>query len=183
MMRIIVPILLLAVSAGLFWFYTHPTFQKIKEVGSEEGAYDDALTKSREVQEVRNKLISKYNTFSPEDLRRLERLLPDHVDNIRLILDIDNIAARYNLRVRNVALGGTKEGREERSGLAVGASGDPIGVVEVGFTVAAKYEDFVRFLQDLERSLRIVDITGISFSVGEGDLTEFSLSIKTYWLH
>ncbi len=183
MTRLLIPIVLIGAAVGIFALYTHPTYQQIRTIGVEVGAYDEALTKSREVQEVRNRLISKYNTFSPDALRRLERMLPDNVDNIRLVLDIDNIASRYNLHIRNVALGGTKDGREERSGLAVGSSGDPVGVVELGFTVAARYEDFVRFLRDLERSLRIVDVAGISFSVGEGDLFEYTVSLKTYWLH
>jgi len=182
-MRIALPIVLLIIAVASFVVYTNPTYQTIKTLGIEESSYNEALTRSREVQEVRNKLISKYNTFSPDDLHRLDRLLPDHVDNIRLIIDIDNIAARYNLRIRNVALAGTKDGREERSGLAVGSSGDPIGVVQVGFTIAARYEDFVRFLEDLERSLRIVDVTGVSFTTGEGDLQEYGVSLRTYWLH
>jgi hypothetical protein len=183
MMRLILPLVLCLIAVGSFIVYTKPTYETIKTLRTAEASYDEALNRSREVQEVRNKLISKYNTFSPDDLRRLERLLPDHVDNIRLIIDIDNIAARYNLRIRNVELTGTMDGREERSGLAVGASGDPIGVVQLGFTTAARYEDFARFLQDLERSLRIVDVTGISFSMGQGDLQEFSVSLRTYWLH
>jgi Tfp pilus assembly protein PilO len=183
MMRLLIPLILILVSAASFIVYTNPTFQQIKALSAEEAAYNEALTRSREVQEVRNKLISRYNTFASEDLQRLERLLPDHVDNIRLIIDIDNIAARYNLRIRNVELGGTQEGRKERSTIAVGSSGDPIGVIEVGFSVAARYEDFLRFLQDLERSLRIADITGVSFSVGEGDLQEYAVTLRTYWLH
>lgn len=183
MMRILIPIVLTAVAIGGFVVYTHPTYTQIQALRVEQAAYDEALNRSREVQEVRNKLISRYNTFAPDDLRRLERLLPDHVDNIRLIIDIDTIAARYNLRIRNVELAGTKDGREERSGLAVGASGDPIGVVQVGFSVAARYEDFMRFMQDLERSLRIVDVTGVSFTVGDGDLQEYSIALRTYWLH
>lgn len=183
MIRGIISVVLILVAAGAFIVYTKPTYEKIKELRVAEASYDEALSRSREIQEVRNKLISKYNTFSSDDLRRLERLLPDHVDNIRLIIDIDNIAARYNLRIRNVALEGTKDGRDERSALAVGSSGDPIGVIEVGFTTAARYEDFIRFLQDLERSLRIVDVTGISFSTGAGDLQEYSVSLRTYWLH
>lgn len=40
----------------------------------------------------------------------------------------------------------------------------------------------MRFLADLERSVRIVDVEAVTFSVGEGDLTQYGVSIKTYWL-
>lgn len=182
MTRTIIPIVLVAVAIAVFVWYTNPTYQEIQRVRAEVAGYDEALTKSKELQEIRNRLVSKYNTFSPDDVRTLERLLPDHVDNIRLIIDIDNIAARYNLRIRNVALRDEGRGRNERSAVALGSSGDPVGVVELGFSISATYADFLRFLKDLEQSLRIVDVTGISFSVGQGDLNDYSVSIRTYWL-
>jgi Tfp pilus assembly protein PilO len=182
MFRLAVPAILIVIAAALFIVYIDPQYQKIKTLRAEEATYDGALTKSRELQEERNKLISKRNTFSPESLRKLERLLPDNVDNIRLIIDIDTIAARYGLRVRNVAVNNPQTSREAPNAGAVGDSGDGVGSVELSFVVTAQYEDFLRFLKDLERSVRIVDINSISFGVGEGDLIQYSVAVRTYWL-
>jgi hypothetical protein len=49
--------------------------------------------------------LAKRDTFAAEDVQKLERTLPDNVDNIRLIIDINNIAARHGLTLKNVALG------------------------------------------------------------------------------
>lgn len=182
MFRLIVPSILIVAAGALFFLYTDPKYQEVKELRAQEAEYDQALTKSKELQEARNRLIARRNTFSPDDLRKLERLLPDNVDNIRLIIDIDTIAARYGLRIRNVSVSAPKSGREERSEIAIGDSGDTIGSVELSFSVPARYEDFIRFLSDLERSIRVVDVNGISFSVGEGDLMQYSVTVKTYWL-
>ncbi len=182
MFRLIIPLILTIAAGAIFFVYTDPKYQDVKALRTQEAEYDQALTKSRELQETRNKLIAKRNTFSPDDLRKLERLLPDNVDNIRLIIDIDTIAARYGLRIRNVAVNAPKSGREERSSAAVGESGDKVGSVELSFSLPARYEDFQRFLSDLERSVRVVDVNSISFSVGEGDLMQFAVAVKTYWL-
>lgn len=180
MMRLLIPLILLATAVGSFVLYTNPTYQDIKQKKAEAAGYDELLNRSQELQKVRNDLISRYNTFAPDDVRKLERLLPDHVDNIRLVIDIDNIAARYSLHVRNVALSATGA---NRSAAAVGTSGDAVGSVDLSFTISATYDDFRRFLADLERSLRIVDVTSISFRGGEGDVHDYSLSVRTYWLH
>lgn len=182
MFRLIIPAILVIVAGALFFLYTDGAYQEIKTLRAQEAEYDQALSKSRELQEARNKLIAKRNTFSPDDLRKLERLLPDNVDNIRLIIDIDTIAARYGLRIRNVSVSAPKSGREERADAAVGESGDKVGSVELSFTVPARYDDFLRFLADLERSVRVVDVNAVSFSVGDGDLMQYSISVKTYWL-
>lgn len=146
-------------------------------------AFDDALDKAKELKKSREELISKRNTFAAEDLQKLERILPDNVDNIRFVIDINGIAARRNLSLRNVSLGTISDARSTRAAGALGASGDPIGSAEISFAVTATYDDFLAFLQDLEHSLRLVDIEKISFKPGTTEKYEYSLTVRTYWLH
>ena len=178
MIRCSLPIILVAVALGLFFGYIDPTYKNIKELRVEERAFDEALNQSRELQEVRDTLLSRYNTFSQQDLDRLIKLLPDHVDNVRLILDIDSIASKYNMRTRNVTVSMT--GSEDPN--VIGANQGVVDSVILSFSVAATYENFIRFIKDLEQSLRIVDLVGLSFVAGEGDAFNFNVSIKTYWL-
>jgi hypothetical protein len=86
MIRLIIPIVLVVITVGLFLGYIDPTYQQVKELRVEEKTFDEALDQSRELQKIRDTLLSRYNTFSQEDLSRLEKLLPDHVDNVRLVL-------------------------------------------------------------------------------------------------
>jgi Tfp pilus assembly protein PilO len=183
MTRFITPLILVGLAVALFVIYTDPAFQATKKVKAEVDAYDSALTKSQELKAVRGALQSKRNAFKTEDLQKLEKVLPDNVDNIRLIIDIDNIATRRGVPLRNVQLGQISDSGEARDPLAVGDSGSPIGSVELTFNVSATYEDFLALLADLEHSLRIVDIESISFdSPAEGELAEYSITIRTYWL-
>lgn len=178
MIRLLIPIALITVAVGLFFGYIDPIYQNIKEVRAEEKTFNEALNQSRELQEIRDALLSRYNTFSQQDLDRLEKLLPDHIDNVRLILDIDSIASKYNMRTRNVTV--SDAGSEDPS--AIGSSQSAVGSVILSFSVAATYDNFIRFMKDLESSLRIVDLVGLSFGVTEGDAFNFDISIKTYWL-
>lgn len=182
MFRLLTPIVLIGVAIATFVLFTDPYYQTIKTLRAQEREYNDALDKSRDLKEQRNKLISKENLISPDDMQKLERLLPNNVDNIRLIIDIDNIAARYGQRIRNVTVGAPSESREAGNTLAVGAPADRVGSVELSFTTTARYEDFLRFIQDLEKSVRIVDVQNISFTSGDAELTTYTVLVKTYWL-
>ncbi|HJL55844.1 MAG TPA: hypothetical protein QGF60_01410, partial [Candidatus Paceibacterota bacterium] len=104
MTRLAFPIILILLSVGLFFGFIDPTYNEIQIILQEETRFDQALDKSKELQEVRDRLLSRYNTFSTNDLDRLTKLLPDNVDNVRLVLDIDNIASVYGIRIKNVAI-------------------------------------------------------------------------------
>lgn len=182
MMRLLLPLILAGAAIGLFVLWTNPAYQATKALKEQVGSYDEALDKSQELRAVRDQLLAKRNTFPTQAVEKLERMLPDNVDNIRLIIDINNIAARHNLSLSNVALGTVGDAASERSAAAVGASGDRIGSVTVGFAVSASYEDLLAFLADVEHSLRIVDVEALSFgTTGEG-LPNYGFTIRTYWL-
>lgn len=182
-MRLLFPLILTIAAIGLFVAYTNPTYQGLKGEQVKVAAYNDALDKSQELKGLRDKLQSARNAFSPQDEQKLVRLLPDQVDNIRLIIDINNIAARRGLVLSNVALGEVSQSSAAAASLAVGPLSDPVGSVSLGFSVVASYEDFLAFLQDLEHSLRILDVEKLSFSGGQGGKYTFDFTIRTYWLH
>lgn len=65
-------------------------------------SYNEALNNSKALEAERDKLTQKYNSFDPENLSKLQKLLPDNVDNIRLILEIEKIASPYGMVLKNV---------------------------------------------------------------------------------
>lgn len=183
MTRIVIPIILLAASLGLFMFYINPTYQTVKTLSAEQASYDDALNKSQQLRTLRDQLLATRASFSADDINKLARVLPDNVDNIRLIIDINNIAARHNLTLSQVQLGQASNTAGSGSSLASGPAGSGVGSVQVGFAVISTYDNFLAFEEDLEHSLRVIDVDKISFTAGQNDLNTYTFEIKTYWLH
>lgn len=181
MTRIILPIILLAAALGLFVMYTNPNFQGIKQLSAQQTAYDEALNKAQQLRAVRDQLLARRASFSDEDVNKLSHMLPDNLDNIRLIIDINNIASRHQAALSQVQLGDTKS--RAGSSLSTGPSGSAIGSVEIGFTITASYDNFLAFVEDVEHSLRVIDVTKIGFTTGGQDVSSYSFTIKTYWLH
>ena len=178
-MKTLFPILFVIVAGGLFFGFISPTWSNIKVLREEEAKYNDALDKSRLLQETRDQLLSRYNTFSPSELTRLEKFLPDNVDNVRLILDIDSIAGRYGMRIRDVILSSDTSRTELGQ---IGPDETRFDSRIVSFSVTGSYTEFRAFLEDLEQSLRLVDVTKVSFSATDSGVYDYSVAIKTYWL-
>lgn len=179
MNSIFVTIVLFILAGGVFFGFTDPRYVSIQALTEEYEKLDRATEKMRELNEERAQLQEERNQFSPDDLDRLHKALPDNVDNVKLINDLNGIAERYNMTVRNA-----------RVVFETNSSGDIVvdenlhGVVSVQFSVSGPYQTFLSFLRKLEQSLRIVDITNISFSSSstDSDFYEYQISLKTYWL-
>lgn len=175
-MRFFIPIILVVVSFASFFWFIDPTYQTIKELKREEAIFAEALDNSKELQAIRDQVLSEYNAISPGDRDLLLKLLPNTVDNVRLVRDIDGIALRHGMTLRSVRV---EVGEQDRS---VGPTIKNYGTATVSFIVSAQYRSFLAFLSELERSLRLVDIVNIAFVSSDQDLAEYQVSVKTYWL-
>ena len=159
--------------------YIDPAYKEIKELQEIDSKYDEALSKSKELRQVRDQLLVTYNSFSESDLDRLRKLLPDHVDNVRLVMDINSIAAKYGAIIRDIQVDTSSRGDTQVNV----AQKDEYGSVNLGFSLMATYDDFIKFITDIRDSLRLVDITAVSFAVKDDvSLYRFNVDIKTYWL-
>lgn len=178
MTRFILPIIFIVVALGLFFGYVDATYTNVQELREEENRFAEALDKSKELQQVKERLLSKYNSFPTSELERLEKLLPDNVDNVRLVLDLDDIASQHDMRVRNVAIGSVSE----PGGGVVGPENKAYRSLVLSFSTTATYGDFIRFVNDLESSLRLVDLVNVTFNAPIGDVYDYQVSVRTYWL-
>ncbi|MCI0542754.1 type 4a pilus biogenesis protein PilO [bacterium] len=186
-MKNLFAILLVGTAIALFQYYIDPTYQETKALRAQEAEYNEALNNTEKVKEIRDQLLSKYNTFSQTDLDRLNKLLPDNVDNVRLIIEIDKIASRHNLDLKDVTVSDSRPRNQARVVAGEGSSSDLSGVAygtgPVSFSVTGEYAGFLEFLRDVERSLRIMDITDVQVKPAEKDLAyTYTIKLQTYWL-
>lgn len=180
MNKIILPVLLIVLSVGLFVMYIDPAYKDIKSLQVVNTQYNDARNKSKELRGIRDNLLKKYNSFSDLDLARIKKLLPDNVDNVRLVMDINMIASKYGAIIRNIQLNKTVDNGKSR----INAKELKYGSVTLSFSMISGYDDFIKFITDLKNSLRLVDITSLDFSVipKKAGIYKFNFTIKTYWL-
>lgn len=180
MFKSLFPILLVGAAIGIFYFFTDPAYQEIKNLRLEGKSYTDALDNSKKLQAVRDQLLAKYNAIPQTQIDRLERMVPNNVDNVRLVLEVDRIAAKYSMSIKNIKL--SKESASKEKNL-IGKSDKPYGTLGLEFSVDGPYQNFISFISNLEKNLRIVDIDGISFSSATGEeVIQFGVKIRTYWL-
>lgn len=173
---------------GIFFFYTKPTYDSAQGQRAQIAEYDAALVKANELQERKQALLKKYNDFQPEDRDRLQKLLPDHVDNVRLILDLDNIASRRGMAMQNVTVSTPGAGQTTQTAVGtISSSKQKYDVLTTKFSTQGTYAAFQQLITDLETSLRIVDLVNLKVSQsaaagGAEPLYGYEVTLRTYWL-
>lgn len=182
-MKKYLPIILIVLAVAIFFLFIDPQYEKIQELRKQKKDNDNMLELSRELQRKRDILQSSYNNIGIEDRKELEKLLPDTVDNVRLILDINNVAEQYGILIQNIDISKDTAAPDKKANVSssVDRTTD-IGTIRLGFTVTASYEVFMTFMKDLEETLRIVDIRALNIRQGQGSFMTYEVVIDTYWL-
>lgn len=181
---------MLLASVGLYFGLIDPTNKDIQALKEQKAEFDKAVDNANQLTERRNALVAKVNSFSLEDSQRLEKLVPDYVDSVRLIMETDRIALKYGMSLRDVQIAGLDTGKPgsaspETSGVIGGVPKD-YDSVTMSFSVFTNYQTFKQFLKELEDNLRISDVGRIAFNVPSAsksqEVYQFNVSLKTYWL-
>ncbi len=185
----IISIVGIVAALGVFFFYTKPTYDQTQVQREQITEYDAALVKANELQERKQVLLKKYNEFQPEDRDRLQKLLPDHVDNVRLILDLDNIASRRGMALQNVVVSTPGAGQTTQTAVGtITSSKQKYDVLTTKFGTQGTYAGLQQLLTDLETSLRIIDLIDLKVApsaaavLSSEPLYSFEVTLRTYWL-
>src|SRR6185369_15148319 len=102
MNRNLVPIVLIIISVGLYFTFTRGKFNEVSQVQAVNAQYQKAIDDFKDLVNKRNAAIEQYNQLNAEDRDRLEKMLPDNVDNVRLIIDVNSVAARHGIAIKEV---------------------------------------------------------------------------------
>jgi hypothetical protein len=191
MFKILTPIFALIIAAGLGFTYVQPTLVDIKRLQTEEKEYQNTIEKASKLKESIDKKKAEINAFDAVSVSRLLTMVPDAVDPVLVVMNLDNLASEYRLSLSNITI---KESEESGGGAAatpeelVDPEGGesslsekaPFTQKEIGFTLTGTYEDFTEFLGSLEKSLEFFEVINLEFSKEEGDLFDFDITLHTY---
>jgi len=197
-MKLFLPISLIIVSIILLVTIINPYYKDVSSYNEAISAYNLALDNSSNLQKTQDALIEKYKNIKQEDKDRLDHFLPNTINNIKFILEIEKIASLHNLQIKDInfrsdqqpSTDGTASGNTSTT--LAGSSNVLYGIFPLTFTVDADYDTFLSFLKDLELNLRLIDVQSISFSVPapvaktvggvDPNIYSYSLNVQTYWL-
>lgn len=185
-MNRLVSIILILGAVGIFFGYINPTYSgPVRTLQAEVRDLNTALDTAVKFREEQARLVAERAQIPQEDLDRVKKLLPDNVDNVQLILDVDGIASESGVQISDIGID-----TDDKSGDGGSATGQGVLIQDqkayeslvLSFTATATYSQFKSFLRDIEQSLRTLDIVEISFDDSETGVYQFDVRVRVYWL-
>lgn len=202
-MKSIISIILIAASIAFFIFFTKPKWVELNANKLEVEKLKIAEDNAKNLKTKIDSLLKIKASIKEEDLDKIKKMIPDNVENVKLIIDFDSmlqdlITSKGTASIYRNANSQTTddfsiENPKISKGNAViegGFDSSQLGVADFTFTVSLTYGDFLDFLKRIETSSRIFDIESISFSSPDSKgvrnpddiVYNFNIALKTYWL-
>jgi Tfp pilus assembly protein PilO len=189
MNRNITALILIVLAIGVYFTYTSGQIAVINSIQAENNQYLSAITNAKKLIDLRDSVLKQYNAISDADKSRLDKIVPNNIDNIRLMIDISGIASRHGITASGITTSADTNASNSGSTQSASVPANPaasynsgLSTVTVSFSVTTTYNNFIAFLQDIERSLRILDVTSITLSPSTNGTYTYGVTLDTYWL-
>lgn len=192
MSKVITPVLLLIVAIGLFFTYSKPAYKNLQDFQAQESEIDDAILEA-------DKLVTRYESLRKDktsikeiDLKNLSLMLPDNIDIVGLILDIDRMTSNHNVEISSFLIPYISPASSKNQAVNTTQSeNDYIGSAIITVSVEGTYFDFKNFLFELEKSMTLFDVTSLKIKVnniknsssGTDEKLSFTTDLKIYWFN
>lgn len=193
MSRYILAAFALVLLAALFFTVIQPSFARLQAADAELSEYKLTIERADLLRTRIDELTALRNRIVPADLARLEAVLPDDVDAVKLALLLDTVATRHNMLVSSIVI--EPEQVEEPETVYDPTTGLPIETpmaanrttrflrTAVSFSLEGSYEQLRDFVADLESNLVLMDIANLAIvgtnAESEG-LSAFEMTVHVY---
>ncbi len=169
----------------MYFMYISPILADISVEKAKKAEYANVLLRTKELKEKRDILNDSYNSISPDNLALLDKVMPSKFESTVFANDITGIAYRNGLLVNDLRTDALRT-QERNSEVEPGAV-DVYRTVKTSMRVTGSYENFIRFLRDVEKSLQLIDVSNLSITTVSGTrpteiIFNYSLEINTYSL-
>lgn len=176
------PIILLIASGALLFTVTQGQYDEYKTLTAEVQQRVTTLETFKEYIVLRDKLLDVSQKVSGNRKvdDRINKMVPETIDTIRLHMDLYGIAGFYNITLKDLTItvaaedGQSVAVQQDSGDMSPSGMGAQVGItvqnrsvrkaynIKFGFT--STYEKSIAFLQDLEKSLRIIDVTNFELT-------------------
>jgi hypothetical protein len=191
-MKNITSLILIIIAIGLFFTYTNGEIQGMKAIQTTNASYLTAIQNSKQLISERDSVLATYNTLTDQEKANLNKILPDNIDNVRLMIDMNNIASRHGIVLQGLST--SADGSSGASGSrgtsgavssinpGINSSSNTVNSVSISFGFTSSYANFLSFMKDVESSLRILDISSMTVTANPTGTYNYSMQLQTYWL-
>ena len=154
MNRYITPLIIVTIALSVYVLFINERYKDIQQQLVKVQELEVFLADAKTAREKIDEIALRYQSFPLDADNRLNVLLPDKIDSVKLIVDVESVAKRHGLILTSPSVTG---------GAPVPNSSDKYIKHNISFKVSSTYPNFRQFIGDLEKSLALRDFSNVSF--------------------
>jgi Tfp pilus assembly protein PilO len=154
------PIICIVLSLVLLFVLTLPTFNRMKELGTEQETTQERLSSlSEKIDILEDFSQTKPRTQLESYFDDFDQAIPSENDVPALLTQVELIAQKSGVAVVALQYGGELASEEEAATSAE---------VRVTFSPKGSFSSLLRLLQEFEKASRVIDVETVKYSAQEG---------------
>lgn len=181
----LLPLALIIGAIAVVFSYIQPTNDgQIATLKTEIKDLDTALAAARDFKGKELELTRQRAELPQNELTRLGAYLPDNVDNVQLIVDLNALGDRSGVALSGFNIIGDVEAQavpDANSALSL-ETANPIDSILLTVSANGTYNAFRTFLAGLESSLRQLDVVELAVQDSDTGVYTYNLTLRLYWL-
>jgi len=163
MSRFTFAIILSLTAIALFVFGVLPAWSEVSAVRLDVRKLIRVSDELQAIAKTRDELTEQYNVIPQGDLVRLSAVLPQGLASAQFLRDMEALTARHSMFLKNLDF--IKQPASGPASVQIQLPAQRLyAPVSVSFSIRGSYESFRAFLVDLEKMIRITDISSIAFT-------------------
>ncbi len=170
--------LILSLSIGYVFVYS--PWAEVSALNDKKSEYSGFIDTVSKIETKKNELQTQFNQISEEDKRDINTVLPTSLDYVKFVSEIDNVAKKYGIIIDKINL--AQVDSSVGDSVANAGPSKPYRSSILGFSFGSDYEKAMSFIDELEKSMRILDIRSMKIEENKDFGYLYSVQFETYWL-
>ena len=157
----------------IFFTESKNYFSEIKILRKQASSYNETINTAKKVRSSIDEKLESYNFISQENVDRINKMIPSGAESMELVVQIDDMMRKNGLNLTNID---TKDFIDKKSVLGAAPQ-----LLSLSIKARGSYESFRSFVEELEKSLRLIDVNSVKINpAGQNDYS-FSVEAVSYW--
>lgn len=157
-------LLLIIISITLALVYIRPTLASIRVVQDELFEYSDAVAKAEEFNQRLRELLTIEKSFSAQNIASLNEFLPETIDTVQVMRDIEFIALQSNVTLGSIGASETVSPTQEFTFEDELPESPTLPYVDFTVDVTGSYNEVKNFLANVETNSYILEIVALDLA-------------------
>lgn len=169
----------IVLTLAITYAFIYPYYGDISTLMDQREKYEGYMQMVKDIEKKKIELLTALQNIPDEDRKKIDTALPNSFDFVKLIADIDAVGSKYGIKINNIS---SREITSNGDSIAEAQPEKPYKSAIIGFTFNASYENFSKFMGELERSMRVLDIKALRINAQKSGINTYGVEFETYWI-